>query len=89
MLGSRQSYLRQSQSKIGKMCLKEGLCNQNYSYLKVPKFTSQAQPVLKMPDLEYPLPMHSVHLDIHQVHQLDLPFHPTTHPLFLQHLPFL
>lgn len=39
-VGFRRPYLRQSQSKIW-MCLKEGLCNLNQSYLKIPKFISQ------------------------------------------------
>lgn len=39
-VGFRWPYLRQSQSKIW-MCLKEGLCNLNQSYLKIPKFISQ------------------------------------------------
>lgn len=39
-VGFRRPYLRQSQSKIW-MCLKEGLCNLNQNYLKIPKFISQ------------------------------------------------
>ena len=76
-VGFRRPYLRQLQSKIW-MYLKEGLCNLNQNYLKILNLALKSWPILQMPDLECELPIHNVHLDVHQP---DLPFcspHPSS-----------